>query len=211
LIADNFPPKVGAKGAAASVFQPSCLSNTFSASWRTEVERHNVGFMDVHVEHAYAAAPDVVFSMLTNREFLLERFDATGALEYEVLECNARDGGGFRVVTRRKVEAEIPSLARKVLKPVNTMVQTELWNSGADGVYSGEWSIDAKGTPVSTSGTMRLVATDTGSLNRIDGKIKVGVPLIGGKIESFVFDQARKTLDAEEQFGQRWLSEHHTP
>jgi Protein of unknown function (DUF2505) len=146
--------------------------------------------------------------MLTDREFLLQRFAATNALEYEVLECSVRDGGGFRVVTRRKVAADIPSIARKVLKPVNTMVQTELWDPGADGVYSGQWSVDAKGTPVSTSGTMRLVATATGSLNRIDGRIKVGVPLIGGKIEGFVFDQAKKTLDAEEKFGQRWLSEH---
>ena len=176
-------------------------------SWRMNVEVRTLDLMDVHVEHAYAAAPNVVYSMLTNREFLLERFAASNALEYEVLECTAVDGGGFRVVTRRKVEAEIPSIARKVLKPVNTMVQTELWDSAGDGAYSGQWNIDAKGTPVSTSGTMRVVATATGSVNRIDGTIKVGVPLIGGKIEGFVFGQAKKTLDAEEKFGQQWLSE----
>jgi hypothetical protein len=53
-----------------------------------------------------------------------------------------------------------------------------------------------------------LEAADGGAVQHIAATIKVSVPLVGGKLERFVFDQAKKTMDAEHAFGQRWLQEH---
>jgi hypothetical protein len=161
--------------------------------------------MDFHLKHPYDAAPDVVFAMFTDPEYIRAKLEATEALEFDVLECEATPAGGFHIVTQRTVEADIPGFAKKVFKPVNTLKQIEEWEPAADGVRKGAWRIETKGVPVTTGGTSTLEPAANGSLQHIEGKIKVSVPLIGGRLEKFVFDQANKTMDIENDFGQKWL------
>ena len=166
--------------------------------------------MDAHLEYAYDAAPDVVFAMFSDPEFLRAKFEATQAIEFEIVECAETSGGGFHIVTNRTVQADIPGFAKKFFKPNNAMTQTEDWEPAVSGSRAGTWGIEPHGVPVSvsTSGTTRLEPAGSGSVQHIDARIKVGVPLVGGKLERFVFDQAKKTMDAEHEFGRQWLKEH---
>lgn len=159
------------------------------------------------MQHPYPAPIEVVFAMLGDAAFLDDRFVATGALTHEVIECGERPDGAFAIVTRRTVHTEIPGFARRVLPANNSMTQTEVW--GADGAerHTGTWKVDADGVPVSTGGTTYLEATADGTVHHIEGRIKVPVPLIGGRIEKFVFENAKLTLDAELEYGLRWLAE----
>ena len=163
--------------------------------------------VDFHLEHDYRAAPEMVFAMLSDPEFLDARFEATGALKHEVVQCARNAGGGFDIVTRRTVHTDIPGFARRVLPATNSLTQTEEWQAESDGVRVGTWRIDAGAVPVSTSGTTRVEPTDGGAVHHIEGTIKVPVPIIGGRLERFVFENANKTLGAEHEFGQRWLAE----
>lgn len=158
------------------------------------------------MEHRYDAAPDAVFAMLSDPAYLRAKLETTGALEYDVLECEATPDGGFRIVTQRTVQADIPGFAKKVFKPTNTLTQIEDWQPPSGGTRAGTWRIETKGVPVSTSGTSRVEPAGGGTVQHIEGRIKVSVPLIGGRLERFVFDQAKETLDAEEDFGQKWLA-----
>ena len=90
------------------------------------------------------------------------------------------------------------------------MTQTEDWDPETGGARTGTWRMDPKGVPVSvkTTGTTRLEADGAGSVHQIAATIKVSVPLVGGKLERFIFDQAKQTLDREQAFGQQWLKEH---
>ena len=166
--------------------------------------------MDTHLEYTYDATPDAVFAMFSDPEFLRAKFEATEAIEFDIVECAETPDGGFRIVTNRTVQADIPGFAKKFFKPNNAMTQTEDWGPVADGARAGTWGIEPHGVPVSvsTSGTTRLESAGSGSVQHIDARIKVGVPLVGGKLERFVFDQAKKTMDAEHAFGQQWLKEH---
>jgi hypothetical protein len=164
--------------------------------------------VDFHLKHPYDAAPDVVWAMLTDPEYLRAKLAATDALEFDLVECTATPDGGFRIVTQRTVEADIPGFAKKVFKPVNSLTQIEDWQPETDGVRQGTWRIETKGVPVSTGGTGRLEPTPIGAVQHIEGKIKVSVPLIGGRLEKFVFDQANKTMETEHDFGQKWLKDH---
>jgi hypothetical protein len=161
------------------------------------------------LEYTYSAAPDVVFAMFSSPDFLRARFEATGALEHEIVECTEVPDGGFRIVTNRTAQADIPGFARKFFKPNTAMTQTEDWASDSDGRRSGTWRIEPHGVPVSvsTSGTTSLDAADGGTVHTIDATIKVSVPLVGGKLERFIFDQAKKTMDSEHEFGQKWLAD----
>ena len=166
--------------------------------------------MDSEVDHDYAASPDAVFAMLSDPEFLRAKFEAIEALAYEIVECTATADGGLRLVTKRTVLADIPGFAKKFFKPENSMTQTEDWGPLVDGVREGTWRIEPHGVPVSvsTSGTTVLAPAAGGSVQRIAATIKVGVPLVGGKLERFVYDQAKKTMDLEHAFGQKWLADH---
>ena len=164
--------------------------------------------MDFHNEYQYGATPEAVFAMMSEPEFIREKLKATEALEYDVVECAATPDGGYRIVTTRTVEADIPSFARKVFKPTQAMTQTEEWSAATTGSRDATWRIDAKGVPVATGGTSRLEAVDDGTVQHIIGTIKVKVPLIGGRLEKFVYDQAAATMQREHEFGQRWLAEH---
>ena len=164
--------------------------------------------MDFHNEYRYAATPDAVFAMMREPEFIREKLKATEALEYDVVECADAPDGAFRIVTTRTVQADIPSFARKVFKPTQAMTQTEEWSAATAESREATWKIEPKGVPVTTGGTSRLEAVDGGTVQHIIGSIKVKVPLIGGRLEKFVYDQAAATMEKEHEFGQRWLAEH---
>jgi hypothetical protein len=166
--------------------------------------------MDSAVDYPYDAPPERVFAMFTEPEFLAEKFAATEAVTFEVVECAETAGGGFRIVTNRTVRADIPGFAKKFFKPENAMTQTEEWGPASGGTRDGTWRIEPHGVPVSvsTSGTTRLEPAGGGAVQHIAATIKVGVPLVGGKLERFVYDQAKKTMDLEHAFGVRWLAEH---
>ncbi|HEX5614890.1 MAG TPA: DUF2505 domain-containing protein [Acidimicrobiia bacterium] len=165
--------------------------------------------MDFDVTHRYSSPPDVTFAMLTSPEFLRARFEATGALQHEIVECAPTSDGGFRVVTKRTVQADIPAFARRIFTPTNSMTQTEVWDPATADARRGEWRIEPEGVPVpvSSAGSITLEPADDGTVQRVVGRIKVSVPLIGGRLERFVFDQAKTTLDDEHAFGERWLQE----
>jgi hypothetical protein len=164
--------------------------------------------MDVDLEYAYDDAASAVFSMLSNTDFLRARFEATNAVEYEVVECEATADGGFNIVTTRTVVAEIPGFARKFFKPTTKMTQSEEWKAASGDAREGTWRIEPQGVPVSVStfGTTRLDAANGRTVHRIDAVIKVSVPLVGGKLERFIFDQAKDIMDAEYAFGCEWLA-----
>jgi len=166
--------------------------------------------MDSEIAYPYDAPPENVFAMFTDPEFLTAKFAATEAVAFEVVECTEAADGGFRLVTHRTVRADIPGFAKKFFKPENAMTQTEDWGPASDGARDGTWRIEPHGVPVSvsTSGTTRLEPVGAGAVQHITATIKVGVPLVGGKLERFVYDQAKKTMDLEHAFGRRWLAEH---
>lgn len=160
------------------------------------------------MEYPYEAAADDVFAMFMRPDFLLAKLEATGATDCEVVECAETGDGGFRIVTKRTVEADIPGFAKKIFKPTNALTQIEDWQAATtDGARPGTWRIETKGVPVSTSGVTRLESTADGSVQHIEGTIKVSVPLIGGRLERFVYDQAHATLNDEHEFGRHWLTE----
>ena len=86
--------------------------------------------------------------------------------------------------TSRTVDVDLPGFARKVLKPTNTMIQTDTWSArDVDGARDGDFEIEVKGAPVNVSGQMRIEPTASGGTRHtVDGKLDVKVPLIGGKV-----------------------------
>jgi hypothetical protein len=164
--------------------------------------------VDLHLEYPYEAPADVVFAMFTDHDFILAKLEAAGALAFEIVDCSETPDGGYCISTKRTMQAEIPAFARKIFNPTQALHQIEDWEAEVAGNRPGEWRVETTGVPVKTGGITRLEATDDGCVHHIEGRIKVSVPLIGGRLERFVFDQAKATTDTEHTFGQQWLAEH---
>ena len=155
----------------------------------------------------YEASVDDVLALFVDPDVVRARYEEAGDREIEVLECGA-DGDGFVVRTSRVVEFDLPGFARKVLKPTNTMVQTDTWGPAAvDGARDGRFEIEVKGAPVQGGGTMRLEPVDEGrTRHTVEGKLDVKVPLVGGKVAGWAEGPSRERLAAELEFHRRRLA-----
>ncbi len=164
--------------------------------------------MEISFEHVYDADAATVIAMLTDRDYLQAKVNELGHGPGEVLECDPDGSGGWRLVTTRIVEIEVPGFAARFIQPTNTMKQTDEWGPDRDGVRDGSWKVEARGVPVSLSGTMRLQPRGAGSVEFINGTIKANVPLVGGKLEKLVFQGVDDNIGHELEFNRKWLASH---
>lgn len=140
--------------------------------------------MDIREKHTYAAPIDEVWKRQTDAEYQKEKLTAIGNSNVEVKECGP-SGDGFKLVIVMDVTADLPGFAAKVLPKTNHITQTYVWANTSGDVRKGTWKAES-GTPVTATGEMILTADGETTVETINGTIKCGVPLIGGKIADFV-------------------------
>lgn len=154
----------------------------------------------------YAADVDRAMEYFASAEMTKARYEERGETDVEVLEATRTDDGGARIVTRRVTEVDLPGFAKKVLGATNTLEQTDVWTPVEDGDgYDGQWSLEVKGAPVHTGGTMRLRPEGDGCVYTVTGNVEVKVPLVGGKVAGFLEDRAKKLLEREQRFNAEHL------
>lgn len=165
------------------------------------------------IEHtassSYPAAE--VYAAITDEEFLRARLAELGGKSSE-LTSYSTGADGTRYTLRQTIDAErLPSVARKVVRGDLVIERTESWSASAgNGEYSGTVEAAVPGTPGTVRGTTRLTEHPSGSELRMTGSVKVGVPLVGGKLEELIVEQLGRLLRAEAAFTQRWLESHDT-
>lgn len=152
----------------------------------------------------FAAGPDRVFPLFSDPELVSARYEAVGASDVTIDECGP-DGVGFVLATTRTVASPIPAFAAKVLPSRNRISQTERWGPEAGGDRAGEWEVSVHGVPIRMHGTMSLSGVDGSTRYRVKGEVRVGIPLIGGRLAGFVVDDLRAKLRAEHRFATEWL------
>jgi predicted polyphosphate/ATP-dependent NAD kinase len=136
---------------------------------------------------------------MTDPGFLERKYAVQGAQDVTV---TAQDGpDGPRIVSRRKVTVELPSFAKKVMSPANTVVQTDEWQpAAADGRRVCRYTVEVQGVPSRIDGTVTLTADGDGTRQDVEADVKVSIPLLGGKLEKFAADSGRKVLAEEAKF-----------
>jgi hypothetical protein len=161
--------------------------------------------MDFNGGETYPTGLDDTWALLTDRDVAVERYEAAGHTDIEVLEWGP-DGDGFVMKTKRVVHLDLPGFARKVLKPANTMIQTERWGPVVEGRRESTFEVEVQGAPVKISGTSRLNAADGQTRHEVNGQLDVKVPLVGGKIANWAGGDTQRELDAELSFNRQRLT-----
>jgi Protein of unknown function (DUF2505) len=154
-----------------------------------------------------AAGVAQVFAMLTDEAFQKRKCDATGALSSTV----EIEGDADRpVVTsvRKMSTARLPLFVRRLAPNGIDIEETVAWHStAADNSRSSDVTVSFVGQPVKMAATMEIRPRGGGTAGTLVGELKVGIPLLGGKIESAIGPVILKALAIEEAVGREWLGE----
>jgi len=155
----------------------------------------------------YAAPPETVYAMVTDRAFQERKCVEAGAQRHEA--SVSPDGDGARVVTKRDLPADdLPDFAKSIVGPKLSVTETYDWGAAAaDGSRSGTLTVEVAGAPVAMRGAVRLAATGSGTQITIDGDLKASIPLFGGKVEKAAAPAVIDAIRSEQRTGNAWLSE----
>ena len=113
------------------------------------------------------------------------------------------DGETKKVVVGQVQPATgIPGFAKKFVGDEISIVQEETWSSPD----AADLHVTIPGKPGEMTGTITLVESGGTTTETVDVRIKVNIPLVGGKIEGLIADLLRKALEAEGTVGRDYLS-----
>jgi uncharacterized protein YndB with AHSA1/START domain len=113
------------------------------------------------------------------------------------------DGGTRTVVVDQVQPAKgIPGFAKKFVGDEINIVQREDWSSPD----AAALRVTIPGKPGEMAGTITLEESDGRTTETVDVRIKVGIPLVAGRIEELIAGLLRKALVAENTVGRDYLS-----
>lgn len=152
-------------------------------------------------ELTYAAPAADVAAMLADPEFRKQVCAAQRVTRSEV--SVQRDGDHLEVVVDQwQHTAGVPSFAKKFVGEETNVIQAESWATP----LLGDIVVTLPGKPGDIRGTARITESDGVSTETVDLTIKVGIPLIGGKLEELLRDLMTHALEAENTAGRAYLS-----
>ena len=149
----------------------------------------------------YDATLAEVAAMLADADFRREVCERQHVLRSDVGVEPAGEGMQVRIEQFQAADG-IPSFARKFVGDEIHIVQTESWGS-AD---RADVTVTIPGKPGDMSGSAVLEESGGRTTETVDLTVKVGIPLVGGKIEGLIGDLLLKALRTEEKVGQEWLA-----
>ena len=158
------------------------------------------------VSHQFDTSVEKLAQLLADPDFLKAKYAAIGASDVTITSVEDRDGNP-RIVSSRKVTVDLPSFAKKVMQPTNTVVQTDDWQVvGDDGSRVCNYTVEVKGVPSRIDGTVKLSPAGEGVSQDIVAQVKVSIPLLGGRLEKFAVSSGVDQLRAEAEFTAKHLA-----
>ena len=154
----------------------------------------------------FAAPPQEVFAMFADEEFQNRKCVATGALRHTV-SITAQDDRTIIVSTRNMPSDGFPHFVRSMVGETLAVTETQDWGpSGTDGVRHGRLAVEIAGAPVALHATLSLASGGHGSIETIEGDLKAGIPILGGKIEEAAAPAVQSAIRVEGETAMDWLA-----
>ena len=149
----------------------------------------------------YDAPLAQVAAMLADPALREEVCHAQHVTEVEVDVTPA--GAGKKVkIDQWQPTAGMPSFAKKIVGDKTNIVQEEDWSSEDH----ADLKVTIPGKPGDMTGTITLTEAGGVTTETVDMTIKVGIPLVGGKLEGLISDLLLKALKSENKTGRAYLS-----
>ena len=155
--------------------------------------------MQLTAQQDFAAGPDEVAAMLTDRTFLDKVCVASEAIKHSV------SVDGPHTTVSRTLKA--PSAASKFTGETITIVEDLRWSAAAqDGSRTATLNLTVPGLPVEMVGTVRLAAGGRGTRVDYSGDLKVNIPFVGKKLEQSAAPAVLDGITLQQRIGDDWLA-----
>ncbi|MGE5694003.1 MAG: DUF2505 domain-containing protein [Candidatus Sericytochromatia bacterium] len=156
----------------------------------------------------YHGTVEQVHSAFSDEQYWLARLDDSGA-DMATLDAMVIAGDGTVTVTTTQTlrSDRLPGVVTQFHPRDLEIVRSETWQPLAGGVARADLSGAVPGAPVSLVGTARLAPRDAGARLSFTATIEVSIPLVGGKLESFIGAKLAELVAAEQRFTTWWIAE----
>lgn len=155
--------------------------------------------MKIRHELTYAASPSEVYQMRADPAFRAKVCEAMDTLSYDV---DVDDASELMVTIDMVQHTQgVPSFAKRVVGDETRVIQTERWPE----LHYGHIEVEIPGKPGHIRGTLSLADQGAGSVYVFDGEAKMGIPLIGGRLEGLIEKLFVAGMDTEQQVAAAWL------
>lgn len=152
-------------------------------------------------DNTYDAPLAAVAAMLADRSYRDEVSAAQTSVRTTV-EIEGSGAGMSVLVDQVQPAHGIPGFAKKFVGDEINIVQRETWTAED----SADLHVTIPGKPGEMTGTIALTGSGGTTTYTVDVEIKVGIPLVGGRIEGLIGDLLHKALRAEEKVARDYLS-----
>jgi hypothetical protein len=154
------------------------------------------------------ATVEQVHSTFGDQDYWFARIAAFGAgttLDSLVVDPD----GAVTVITVQDLRRDaLPGPLAK-LYPADLIIErTEKWTPIGAHQVSGEIRVDATGAPLSGRGTALLEPSGSGSRVSFAAAVEFKVPLVGGRIESYLAGQLADGITDIQRFTTSWITDH---
>ena len=138
---------------------------------------------------SYKQGIDTVFAMMTSEDYLINR--AYWVKEVDP-EASVDTSSGLPVITlQRWVLRDYPRFLKKLFPAKQGMGEVEHWQKDGDN-WKGSYVIDVQGNPIKVTGEFTLKSTPDGGCEfSIIHGVTAKIPLLGGKIESYILKETQ--------------------
>jgi hypothetical protein len=175
-----------ASGALASPAMPRSIDVSFTS--------------EASVERVHAAFGD--------EGYWLGRIAAFGG-GIELDSFTSDSAGAITVVTSQDLRHEaLPGPLARVYPGTLTVHRYEAWRPIGRRRVSGDIEVTASGAPLSGSATALLESDGRGSRLTFAGTVSFTLPIVGGRIESYLAEQLRTGIADLKRFTDAWIAEH---
>jgi hypothetical protein len=153
----------------------------------------------------YEAGVEQVYAAFADEQYWLARLTDSGA-DTATLDSMTVGDRGIDVTTTQGIHRDrLPALAVQFHPGDLQVVRSEAWGPVRDGKAHATITGKVLDAPAKLSGDAVLEPTDTGSTLNLTGTVHVDIPLVGGKIESFIGTQLAELVTAEQRFTSTWV------
>jgi hypothetical protein len=157
----------------------------------------------------YPGPVERVHAAFFDKRYWVSRLANSGADTATLDSMTVGSDGMVRVATTQTLRSDrLPAVATQFHPGDVEIVRTETWGPIGAGVAHGEVAGTVSRAPVSLAGTSVLEPTGSGSRLTFTVTVEVHVPLVGGKLETFIGGKLAELVAGEQRFTTAWIIEH---
>ncbi len=154
------------------------------------------------------ASVEQVLSAFEDEDYWQARLATFGGGTATLGALNVDPSGAVAAtITVSLLRDRLPRIVTQLHRGDLEMVRNESWVRIGDGRVRGEIGVAIPGAPFTAVGEALLAPAPTGSHLNYSTTVAVKVPLVGGKIERYIGNQATEEITTIQRFTTEWIAE----